>query len=63
NQSGKHVGKTKISKKGNAHIRRILHMPALNVVNFVDSLPGVYDKFHIFMRFRKTGLLHRGSYL
>ena len=34
NQSGKHVGKTKISKKGNAHIRRILHMPALNVVNF-----------------------------
>ena len=29
NQSGKHEGKTKISKKGNAHIRRALHMPAL----------------------------------
>lgn len=34
NQSGKHVGRTKISKKGNAHIRRILHMPAFNVVSF-----------------------------
>ena len=33
NQSGKHVGKTKISKKGNAHIRRILHMPAFSVVS------------------------------
>lgn len=34
NQSGSHVGKTKISKKGNAHIRRILHLPALSVVRF-----------------------------
>lgn len=41
NQSGNHVGKTRISKKGNSHIRRILHMPAFNVVTrkvkpFVD---------------------------
>lgn len=33
NQSGKHVGKTKISKKGNSHIRRILHMPSFSVVS------------------------------
>jgi transposase len=32
NESGNRVGKTKISKHGNSHIRRILHMPALNVV-------------------------------
>ncbi|MCK5538609.1 MAG: IS110 family transposase [Bacteroidales bacterium] len=32
NQSGKHVGKTKISKRGNTHIRRILHMPSFSVV-------------------------------
>lgn len=32
NESGKRVGKTKISKHGNSHIRRIMHMPALNVV-------------------------------
>lgn len=41
NQSGKHVGKTRISKKGNGHIRRCLHMPAFSVVRhkqapFVD---------------------------
>lgn len=34
NQSGKHTGKTRISKKGNRHIRRILHMPAFNVVRY-----------------------------
>jgi len=32
NQSGQHVGKTRISKKGNSRIRRILHLPAFNVV-------------------------------
>jgi transposase len=34
NQSGKRTGKTRISKKGNSHIRRIMHMAALNVVKF-----------------------------
>ena len=34
NQSGKRTGKTKISKKGNSHIRRILHMPAFSAVRF-----------------------------
>ena len=32
NQSGQHVGKTRISKKENSRIRRILHLPAFNVV-------------------------------
>jgi transposase len=32
-QSGKRSGKTKISKQGNSHIRRILHMPAFNAVS------------------------------
>lgn len=34
NQSGHRVGKTKISKKGNSRIRRILHLPAFNAVRF-----------------------------
>ena len=38
NQSGKHVGRTKISKKGNAHIRRILHMPSFNVVSYGEPV-------------------------
>lgn len=47
NQSGKHVGKTKISKKGNSHIRRILHMPAFSAVSskepvFKDLYERVY---------------------
>ncbi len=34
NDSGSHKGKTKISKKGNGRIRRILHMPALCLVKY-----------------------------
>lgn len=34
NQSGKRAGKTRISKKGNSHIRRALHFPAFNVVRY-----------------------------
>lgn len=34
NQSGKHNGKTKMSKKGNAHIRRAMHLPAFGVVRY-----------------------------
>ena len=37
NQSGKKTGKTRISKKGNSHIRRILHLPSLNVVKFGEK--------------------------
>jgi len=34
NQSGDHKGKTKISKKGNSHIRRAMHMPAFNMIRY-----------------------------
>jgi transposase len=34
NQSGKKSGKTRISKRGNGRIRRILHLPAFNVVRY-----------------------------
>lgn len=37
NRSGNHKGKTRISKKGNGHIRRCLHMPALCVVRYKQS--------------------------
>lgn len=37
NQSGKRTGKTRISKKGNSHLRRIMQMPALNVVRFKEE--------------------------
>ena len=55
NQSGKHTGKTKISKKGNSHIRRILYMPALVAIQheqqpFTDLYNRVYERTKIKMK-------------
>jgi transposase len=55
NQSGKHTGKTKISKKGNGHIRRILHLPAFNVIRFEVSpflqlFNRTFEKHHVKMK-------------
>jgi len=55
NQSGKHQGRTKISKKGNSRIRRALHMPALSVVRwkvkvFQDLYERVYGRSGIKMK-------------
>lgn len=44
NQSGKRVGKTKISKKGNSKIRRALHLPAINVVRYNEP---VFRNFYL----------------
>jgi transposase len=45
NQSGQRSGKTKISKKGNAHIRRAMHMPSLGVVRFkVGSFTSLHER-------------------
>jgi transposase len=45
NQSGKHIGKTKISKKGNSRIRRILHMPALITVKYKEpTMQNLYER-------------------
>lgn len=55
NQSGSRSGKTKISKKGNAHLRRAMFMPAFNVVrfeqgNFSDVYLRVFDRTKIKMK-------------
>lgn len=55
NQSGNRRGKTKISKKGNGHIRRALHFPALNMVRyeqgrFLQLYQRIYDKSNIKMK-------------
>lgn len=54
-QSGARVGKTKISKKGNSRIRRILHMPSLVVIQcqvkqFKDLFDRTYKKHGIKMK-------------
>ena len=53
--SGNRKGKTKISKKGNGHIRRALHFPALNMVryrqgNFHLLHQRIYSKTNIKMK-------------
>lgn len=54
NQSGNKAGKTRISKKGNSHIRRVLHLPAFNVVrhepHFKKVFDRIYDRTHIKMK-------------
>lgn len=43
-QSGNRIGKTKISKKGNAHIRRALYFPAITAVSC--EVKPLYNLFH-----------------
>lgn len=45
NQSGQKTGKSRMSKKGNAHIRRAMHMPAFGVVrNNVTPFVSLYER-------------------
>lgn len=47
NQSGKRVGKTHISKRGNARIRRTLYMPALSVVRYEQRpFRGLFERVY-----------------
>jgi transposase len=55
NASGKRIGKTKISKKGNNHIRRIMHMSSLNMVKhkipiFTNLQTRIYERTKIKMK-------------
>lgn len=42
--SGKFVGKTKISKKGNSHIRRALYMPSLSSIQHSNTYGKFYER-------------------
>lgn len=52
NQSGKHNGKTKISKKGNSRIRRAMFMPAFQMIKY--QVKPFYNLFN--RTFEKHGL-------
>lgn len=57
NQSGKRVGKTRISKKGNSHVRRALYFPAINVVRFhVTPFENLFDRVAT-----RTGIYKKGN--
>lgn len=42
NESGKYIGKTKISKKGNSNLRRAFYMPALSAARYNKKLKELY---------------------
>jgi transposase len=56
NQSGSHVGKTRISKKGNSRIRRILHMPSLTAMSSKDT---VFENLYTRV-YERTGIKMKG---
>jgi len=45
-ESGKFKGKTKISKKGNSHIRRALYMPSLSTMVRSKTYKKIYDRLY-----------------
>lgn len=46
NQSGRHIGRTKISKKGNSKIRRALFMPSFTVVKYEKRFKAFYERIY-----------------
>lgn len=55
NQSGHHVGKTRISKKGNSRIRRALHMPAFNAVKYEPCFKALHERVFDRTRMKMKG--------
>lgn len=57
NSSGKHIGKTKISKKGNSHIRRSLHMPSFTVTKYEPHYKALYERVFERTKIKKKGYI------
>lgn len=55
NQSGNRTGKTRITKKGNAHIRRAMHLPAFNAVKYLNTFNNLYTRVY-----ERSGLKMKG---
>ena len=45
-ESGKFKGKTKISKKGNSHIRRAMYMPSLSTIGHTKTYKKIYNRLY-----------------
>jgi transposase len=54
--SGNRKGKTKISSKGNSHLRHALYMPALGVIKYIDEMKNLYIRICIRNGAKKVGL-------
>lgn len=56
-ESGKYVGKTKISKKGNSRIRSVLYMPAMTASVYNPNLKCFYERINESSVVKKVGLI------
>ena len=54
--SGNRKGKTKISSKGNSHLRHALYMPAMVVLKYVDEMKNLYIRICKKNGVKKVGL-------
>jgi len=56
-ESGQWKGKSKISKKGNSHIRRLLYMPTLSAVRWAPKYKKKYDRINENKTHKMTGVV------
>jgi len=45
-ESGQWKGRSKISKKGNSHIRRLMYMPTLSVIRHSSTFKKNYNRIN-----------------
>ncbi len=57
NQSGNNVGKTKISKKGNANLRTALYMPAMTSIQHDEKMKNFNNRIMQTHQFKKQGMV------
>jgi len=56
-ESGKYKGKTKISRKGNRHLRMSVFMPALSAIKSNHKMKNYYDRMLARGKPKKTGVI------
>ncbi|MGV2479833.1 UNVERIFIED_CONTAM: IS110 family transposase, partial [Salmonella enterica subsp. enterica serovar Weltevreden] len=57
NQSGKYHGKTRISRKGNRHIRSALYLPAMSAVKYNLRFRQFYQRIKTIKACGKVGIV------
>jgi transposase len=57
NQSGQFYGRTRISKKGNSHIRSALYLPAMSAVRYNIRLKQFYENIMLKHKCGKVGIV------
>lgn len=57
NESGKYRGKTKISKKGNRHLRRSVYMPAVSAIRSNRTMKTYYNRMLEKGKPKKVGII------